>query len=401
MKTFRYKCLSEDGVKTSGILKSYDEFEAVAKLREEFKIVTDIEEIGDEDGEVKSEKRIRLKDKDLAMMCSQFSIILSSGLPIVRCIEMISAQSRNKTMAKMLLRVAEDVDAGYSMASAFEKNAPALPRTFIETVRAGEESGALEICFKRLYKYYDKSAKMKQKLVSAMTYPAIVILVAIVVFIIIMAVAVPMFIKTFEQLGIDLPMITKAMIAVSNAITSYWWLILITVMAASGAYIYASRTERGKLVIGNYKLKKAPLRRINSMNAAAQFASAMSTMLASGLPITRALDITSTVVTNPVFGLAVRKVKEGVEQGRSMVDCMGEIEYFSKLLTEMTGVGERSGSMEETLEIVGDYFNNEVEVRSQRLLSLLEPVITIALAIVAVILLLAVYLPMFSMYGAI
>ena len=191
-----------------------------------------------------------------------------------------------------------------------------------------------------------------------------------------------------------------AMIALSRALTGYWWLLAILLFAACGIYLYASRTEQGKLAIGRYKLTKAPLRRLNALNAASQFASTMSTMLASGLPITRALDITASVATNYVFGLAVRKVKEGVEQGRSMVECMGEIPYFSKLLTEMTGVGERSGSMEETLEIVGDYFSNEVDLRSQRLLSALEPIITIVLAIVAVILLLGVYLPMFGMYGA-
>ena len=354
----------------------------------------------DTDGERGAEKRLRIKEKELAMLCSQFSIILASGLPIVRCLEMIAAQSKDKATTKMLKRVAEDVDGGYSMAAAFEKNAPHLPRTFIETVRAGEQSGALEICFKRLHKYYDKSAKLKQKLISTMTYPAIVIATAIIVFIVIMVVAVPMFIDTFEELNIELPAITKAMIAFSRALTGYWWLLAILLFAACGGYLYASRTEQGKLAIGRYKLTKAPLRRLNALNAASQFASTMSTMLASGLPITRALDITSSIATNYVFGLAVRKVKEGVEQGRSMVECMGEIPYFSKLLTEMTGVGERSGSMEETLEIVGDYFSNEVDLRSQRLLSALEPIITIVLAIVAVILLLGVYLPMFGMYGA-
>ena len=150
MKTFRYKCISADGVKTSGIIKSYDEFEAVSKLRESYNLVTSIEEVQDTDGERGAEKRLRIKEKELAMLCSQFSIILASGLPIVRCLEMIAAQSKDKATAKMLKRVAEDVDGGYSMAAAFEKNAPHLPRTFIETVRAGEQSGALEICFKRL-----------------------------------------------------------------------------------------------------------------------------------------------------------------------------------------------------------------------------------------------------------
>lgn len=215
-----------------------------------------------------------------------------------------------------------------------------------------------------------------------------------------MTVAVPLFISTFEEMGLDLPWITKAMIALSKAITGYWWLILMIAAGLTGAGIYASHTERGKRLLAEFRLKRAPLRKINSMNAAAQFANTMSTMLSAGLPIVRALDITASVVTNVVFGMAVRKVKEGVEQGRSMVDCMGDIEYFSKLLTEMTGVGERSGSMEETLEIVGDYFSNEVDIRSQRLLSMLEPIITIALAFVAVALLLSVYLPMFDLYGA-
>ena len=400
MKTFRYKCVAGDGTRTSGIVKSYDEFEAVAKLREQYKIVTGIEEVKDSKDEASGRKRLHMKEKDLAMLCSQFSIILTSGLPIVRCLEMLASQSKDKAVAGMLVKTAEDVGAGYSLASAFEKNAPGLPRTFIETVRAGEQSGTLEICFSKLYKYYDKSAKLKQKLISAMTYPAIVAVAAVVVFVIIMSVAVPLFISTFADMGLELPWITRAMIALSNAITGYWWLILIILGILTVGGIYAAHTERGKRVIAEFRLKKAPLRKINSMNAASQFASTTSTMLASGLPIVRALDITASVVSNAVFAMAVRKVKEGVEQGRSMVACMGEIEYFSKLLTEMTGVGERSGSMEETLEIVGDYFSNEVEIRSQRLLSMLEPIITLALAFVAVTLLLSIYLPMFDLYGA-
>lgn len=400
LKTFRYKCISHDGIKTTGVLKAYDEFEAVADLRREYRLVTDIEEVRDEDGEIRSEKRLRIKTGELAMMCSQFSIILASGLPATSCLDMVAAQSKRRQTAKMLVRVAEDVGAGYSMAAAFEKNAPNLPKTFIETVRAGEESGSLETCFSRLHKYYDRSAKTRQKLISTMTYPAIVVLVAIVVFIIIMTVAVPMFIKTFSELGVELPAITRGMIAVSKAMTDGWWLILMLVAALACGYIYASRTERGKLLIGQYRLQRAPLRRLNSMNASAQFASTMSTLVASGITITKALDITAQVVSNFVFGLAVRKLKEGVEQGKSMAECMAEEPCFPKFLTEMTGVGERAGSMEESLDLAAEYFSNELDIGSQRLLPLLEPVITVVLAAVTVLLLLGVYLPMFSMYGA-
>lgn len=402
MKTFRYKAISPDDVKVSGVIKAYDEYEAVTKLRETCSIVTGIEEVRDSKATgAANPKKLKIKEKELALMCSQFEIILSSGLPVGRCVQMVAAQSKNKGINRMLLNVAEDIEGGYSMASSFEKNAPSLPRTFIETVRAGEQSGTLEKCFARLHRYYDRTAKMKAKIISTLTYPTIVVSVAVIVFIIIMAVAVPVFISTFEDMDIELPGITKGMIALSRFITGYWWIILAAVLLLTAAYKYAIRTEEGKRRITAFRLRKSPLHKLTAMNVSSQFANTMSTMIAAGMPITKALDITSSVVTNYTFSLAVRKVKEGVERGRSLTVCMSEINCFSGMLTEMTGVGERSGSMEDTFDIVGDYFSNEVEVYSQRLLSILEPAITISLAVIAVLLLLCVYAPMFTMYGAI
>lgn len=402
MKTFRYKAISPDNIKVSGVIKAYDEYEAVTKLRETCSIVTGIEEVQDSKATgAANPKKLKIKEKELALMCSQFEIILSSGLPVGRCVQMVAAQSKNKAINRMLLNVAEDIEGGYSMASSFEKNAPSLPRTFIETVRAGEQSGTLEKCFARLHRYYDRTAKMKAKIISTLTYPTIVVSVAVIVFIIIMAVAVPVFISTFEDMDIELPGITRAMIGLSRFITGYWWIVVAIILLLTAAYKYAIRTEEGKRRITAFRLRKSPLHKLTAMNVSSQFANTMSTMIAAGMPITKALDITSSVVTNYTFSLAVRKVKEGVERGRSLTVCMSEINCFSGMLTEMTGVGERSGSMEDTFDIVGDYFSNEVEVYSQRLLSILEPAITISLAVIAVLLLLCVYAPMFTMYGAI
>ena len=402
MKTFRYKAISPDNIKVSGVIKAYDEYEAVTKLRETCSIVTGIEEVQDSKATgAANPKKLKIKEKELALMCSQFEIILSSGLPVGRCVQMVAAQSKNKAINRMLLSVAEDIESGYSMASSFEKNAPSLPRTFIETVRAGEQSGTLEKCFARLHRYYDRTAKMKAKIISTLTYPTIVVSVAVIVFIIIMAVAVPVFISTFEDMDIELPGITRGMIGLSRFITGYWWIVVAIILLLTAAYKYAIRTEEGKRRITAFRLRKSPLHKLTAMNVSSQFANTMSTMIAAGMPITKALDITSSVVTNYTFSLAVRKVKEGVERGRSLTVCMSEINCFSSMLTEMTGVGERSGSMEDTFDIVGDYFSNEVEVYSQRLLSILEPAITIGLAVIAVGLLLCVYAPMFTMYGAI
>ena len=402
MTTYKYKGLSPDGAKLSGVIKAYNEFEAVSQLRETCSIITSIEEV--KSGGSILTKDIapkRIKDKELAIICSQFSIILTSGLPIVRCVEMVASQAKNKQMQQMLNKVAEDVSGGYSLAQSFENNAKGFPTTFIETVRAGEQSGTLESCFEKLHKYYDKSAKTKAKIISTLTYPALVVVVAIVVFFIIMLVAVPMFISTFEELGSELPGITKALIAGSKFMQSYWWVFVAVVLAVVIVRLLMRRSDRGREIIYSGKLRRSPFRRMHSMNCASQFASTMSTMLTAGLPITRALEVTANVSSNYVFAEAIRKVRQGVEQGRSMVDCMAEIDYFPKMLTEMTGVGERSGSLEQTLTVVGDYFSNEVSIMTERFLSILEPAITVILAVFTVGLLLSVYLPMFSMYASV
>lgn len=401
MTTYRYKGQTVDGAKVSGVIRAYDEFEAVAKLRDTCAFVTKLEEVKEKKSAFSAGTHVRIKEKELALICSQFSIILGTGLPVMRCVEMVASQSRNKRTRRMLEKVAEDIGAGYSMAQSFENNMPGLPKTFIETVRAGEQSGALEECFKRLHKYYDKTAKTKAKVISTLTYPAMVIAVAVIVVIIIMVKAIPAFGDVFAEMGTEMPAVTKGLIAVSNFFVGWWWLILLVLALLGILYTLAKRTEKGRVAISSFSLKRAPLRRLHSMNAAGQFANTMATMLAAGLPVPKALDVVSQVIGNYVFSVGVREVKQSVERGRTISESMEEIEYFPKMLTEMVGVGERSGSLEQTLDVIGTYFDNEVEVLTSRLLSLMEPIITILLAVVVVFLLLAVYLPMFSMYGGI
>ena len=401
MTTYRYKGQTPEGSKVSGVIRAYDEYDAVSKLRDTCAFVIKLEEVREKKDSVLTRPlRTKIKEKDLALICSQFSIILGTGLPVMRCVEMVAAQNRNKHLARMLHKVAEDIDAGYSMAQSFESNIPGLPKTFVETVRAGEQSGTLELCFQRLHTYYDKSAKTRAKLVSTLTYPVLVLIVAAIVFLIIMVVAVPMFTSAFAEMGSELPAVTRGLMSVSGFFQHYWWALLLIVLVILIVRLLLRRSEQGRLFLAAGKLRRSPLRRLHQMNAASQFASTMATMLTAGLPVTRALEVTSGVVSNYLFADAVRRVRQGVEQGRALADCMLTDPAFPRLLTEMTGVGERSGNLEQTLTVIGDYFDNEVSVTTQRLLSLLEPAITIALAVITVILLLAVYLPMFTMYGS-
>lgn len=397
MTTYRYKGQTKDGTAVSGVIRAYDEFEAASRLRETVAVITRLEEVREKKENIFNRPiGLKIKEKELALICSQFAIILSAGMSIQHCVEMVAAQTRNRHIRQMLEKVAEEVGAGYSMAQSFENNAPYLPKTFIETVRAGEQSGTLEECFQRLHRYYDKSAKTKAKVVSTLTYPAMVIVVAIAVFIIIIAVAVPAFNDVFAEMDTQLPGITRVLLAISDFFIGWWWLLLLIAAGLGIAYMVARRSIRGRRAIA---LTKAPLHRLHSLSAAAQFAHSMATMLTAGLPVPKALDVTGNVISNYTFALAVQEVKQKVERGRTISESMGQIEYFPKMLTEMVGVGEQSGSLEETLDVIGEYFDNEVEVTTARLLSVLEPIITIALAVIVVVLLLAVYLPLFTLYG--
>lgn len=400
MTTYKYKGISADGAKVSGVIKAYDEFEAVSQLRETCSVVTRIEAVPEQTGGVRLGAH-RIKAQELAILCSQFAIILTSGLPIVRCVEMVAAQARTREVQQVLRHVGEDVSGGYSLAQSFSNAGTAFPVTFIETIRAGEQAGTLELCFDRLHKYYDKSAKTHAKLVSTLVYPVLVLIVAAIVFLIIMLFAVPMFTATFAEMGSELPGITRGLMAVSGFFQHYWWTLLLAALAIGIVRLLLRRSESGRLWLAAGKLKRSPLKRLHQMSAASQFAATMATMLTAGLPVTRSLEVTAGVVSNDLFADAVRRVRQGVEQGRDLADCMLADPTFPRLLTEMTGVGERSGNLEQTLTVIGDYFDNEVGVMTQRLLSLLEPAITIALAIITVVLLLAVYLPMFTMYGSI
>ena len=229
----------------------------------------------------------------------------------------------------------------------------------------------------------------------------LVLIVAAIVFMVIMLFAVPMFTSAFAELGSDLPPITRGLIAVSDFFLHYWWVFVLMILAFCIVRLLLRRSDRGRMFLAAGKLKRSPLKRLHQINASAQFASTMATMLAAGLPVTRSLEVTAGVINNYLFSDSVRRVRQGVEQGRDLAGCMAADPTFPRLLTEMTGVGERSGNLEQTLTVIGDYFDNEVSVTTQRLLSLMEPVITIALAVITVILLLAVYLPMFTMYGSI
>lgn len=400
MTTYKYEAVSLNGAVVTGVVQAHDKNDAILQIKENCAVINRLAEVR---GSALAErlKARKVNEKTLSLMCRQFSIILTAGMPIVKSVELVGHQVEDRMLKNLLLQVAGDVAAGYRLADSFELRGPGLPPTFVETVRAGEESGSLEQSFATLAEFYKKKTTLHGKVVTALTYPAFVLAVAVAVIIVIMTFAVPTFTSAFGQMGTDLPGVTRALVAISHFFEKYILYILIALVGLVLAWRTYCSTERGKLTRGRLRLKLPVLGRVNRMNVASQFANTLSAMLSSGLPVMKALHITARTVNNYLVSSAIMNVVAGVESGGTIGEGLRATGLLPELLCEMTAMGEQSGSLEDTLLVIGAYYDNEVEQSTNRAVSLLEPIIICVLAVFVVFVLLAVYLPMFSLYNTI
>lgn len=399
MITYQYKALSPDGAKVSGIVEAVDEYAAVAQIKNTCPIILDIKPVKEITGILSKEIGTpKIDQKALAVICSQFAIILKSGVAIDTCMTLISRQIKDKHLKKMLEKSAEDVSKGNSITSSFQRNCPYLPPTFTETIRAGEESGTIERSFETLYKYYDKSFKTRQKVKQAMSYPIFVLILAVIVLAVVMVKVIPTIADTFVDLEGEIPALTKVMITLSEFTKeNIWWMTLIFLIMFVVGKLYC-RTENGKVWWNKVKLKFPVLGNIALLSGAAQFANTMSTLLAAGLSVSRALEVTGKVLDNYLMGQEVSKMIGRIEEGKRLGECMKASRYFPDTLKEMCAIGEEVGELEGTLETIGTYYDNEAQHATEKAIQKLEPAILIIMAIFAGFIVVAIYLPMFSMY---
>lgn len=400
MPTYRYEALGGDGQRAEGVLEAPDTTQAVAQIRQSYDVVLHLEEIAAPRTDP-LEKFQKLNLKVFVMMCKQFSIILKAGLPLVQTVDLVASQLSDKMLKKLLEEVSLDIANGWSLSYSFsQRGKNRLPVTFIETIRAGEESGDLVRSFDRMSTYYDRMTKTRAKATSALVYPAFLTMVAVAVIIVIMTYAVPTFSATFASMDMELPLATRIVVAVSDFFSRYIWVMLLAVAGAIFLVRLYGSTQKGRIRLAQWRLTLPILGKIAAMTAASQFAHTMSAMLSAGMPILKALDTAARSISNAHLSDQIQSVIPGVEGGRPLGECMRACQDLPVMLVQMTAMGEATGSLESTLEIQAEYYDNEVDTLSARALALLEPVIICVMAVFVVIILLSIYLPMFSMYGA-
>lgn len=398
MNTYKYRARPADGGKAvNGVVEAYSEFEAVAQIKARSLVVEKITEVSEKGSRINLNESLWVSDKVLALTASQFSILIRAGLPMSRVVQLIADQTTDTLMKRILNNCAADVAAGFSLAQSLEKNGEKLPVTFIETVRAGEAAGSLESCFERLTEYYEKSGKVKSKVKSALTYPIILIIIAVVVVAIVMVVMVPSMLSMYASNDAELPLPTRMLVSISDFFVAYWPILLIFLLAAIISYKFYGKTPNGARTLGRLKMKLPIIGNISRMNAASQFANTLNILLTAGLPINQVMSIIAKVMDNPAVGKSLEESILGLEAGQRLGRVLEGNEYLPAMLVEMVGIGEESGSLEETMRTIGVYYDEEANTAAGKALGMLEPMITVVMGILVGFIVIAIYAPMFTM----
>ena len=402
MVTYKYQAVSNSGQKVNGVLDAFNEMDAIDRVKQQHPIIVKLTPVKEEgEGLLNMQIGKKLNNKAFIVMCSQFAIILSAGIPIGRTVHLIAAKTSDKPLHKMLVHVAQDVEAGRSISASFaERGEKLLPTTFVETIAAGEQSGNLDKAFQTVHEHFDKQAKMAAKVKSALAYPLFVLVIAVLVVVVLMVKVVPTFLAIFDSYDAELPLPTRMLIAISNFFVKYWMPMLAIIIIVFIVYKVYGRTEEGRMNLAKWSLKVPVLGNIQVLNAASEFANTLTTMLSSGLPMTRAITITAKTMSNYYMSTEVGKLAVKLEEGHALGASMREANFMPDILVDMVSVGEETGEMEHTLHTIAGYYDAELDMAINSALAKLEPALLVGLAGIAGFIVIAIYMAMFGMYAA-
>ena len=335
--------------------------------------------------------------KNLAIFTRQFSVMIDAGLPLVQCLDILGKQEPHKGFAASILKVRSDVEAGAALADAMKKHPKTFDALYSNMIAAGEAGGILDTILKRLAIYIEKNVKLRREVRSAMIYPVAVIVIAVIVVAAILWAVIPTFANLFQGLGAQLPLPTRMVIALSNGIVAYGWMMLLGVLLVVFGTRKYYATPAGRRTIDALLLKTPILGPILRKVAVARFCRTLSTLLASGVPILDGLDITARTAGNAIIEDAIQTTRSGIERGEPVASPLRETKVFPSMVVQMVNVGETTGALDTMLAKIADFYEDEVDSAIAGLLTLMEPVMIAFLGVVVGGIIIAMYLPIFDL----
>jgi type IV pilus assembly protein PilC len=338
-----------------------------------------------------------VKAKELAVFFRQFSVMIDAGLPLVQCLEILGNNQVNKKFKDALLTVRTSVEGGSTLANALRAHPKIFDDLTTNMIEAGEAGGILDTILQRISAYVEKAVKLKAAIKSALVYPVSVIVLAVVVVGCLLKFVVPIFANLFVGLGVDLPAATQFVINLSAFISNFWWLIFLSVGALFGIIKYIRTTPKGLYYTDKILLNLPVFGPVLRKIAVARFTRTLGTLISSGVPILDGLAITARTSGNAVLEKALMNVRGSIEQGRNIVDPLRESGVFPSMVTQMIGVGEATGAMDNMLQKIADFYEDEVDAATKDMLALMEPMLIAFLGVAVGGIVISLYMPLFSM----
>jgi type IV pilus assembly protein PilC len=372
---------------------------AVAALRREQVMVTKINPVKDkvDAGKVQIKRKKKVSPKSLAVFTRQFSVMIDAGLPLVQCLDILGTQEEDKNFGAVILETRAEVEGGASLADAMKKNPKVFDPLYTNMIAAGEAGGILDTILKRLATYIEKAVKLKNQVQSAMVYPVAIVVIATVVVGVILWKVIPTFANLFAGLGAELPLPTRIVIGLSNGLVRYMPFVLLTI----GGFVFGLRTyyntPNGRMNIDRLMLKAPVFGPMFRKIAVARFCRTLATLLASGVSILEALDITAKTAGNAVVEQALYATRKSIEGGETIAAPLKETSVFPPMVVQMISVGETTGALDTMLSKIADFYEEEVDVAVAGLLTLLEPLMIAVLGGVVGGIVIAMYMPIFSL----
>jgi type IV pilus assembly protein PilC len=342
-----------------------------------------------------------VKTKDLIVFTRQFSTMIDAGLPLIQGLDILANQEENRTFKKVLMQVKLDVEGGSSLAEALKKHPKVFDNLYVNLVAAGEMGGILDTILQRLAAYIEKNARLVSKVKGALIYPVTIMAIAVVVILIMLVFVIPVFAEMFTDFGGELPGLTQAVVNISDFLRNNW--IVLTGVFAGLFYAFKKwkSTDRGEYLFDKYMLKAIVIGDLLRKVAVAKFTRTLGTLITSGVPILDGMDVVAKTAGNRVVEEAINNTKQSISEGKTIAAPLEESGVFPPMVCQMVAVGESAGSLDAMLEKIADFYEEEVDTAVDAITALIEPVMMVFLGGTVGTMLIAMYLPIFKIAGAI
>jgi type IV pilus assembly protein PilC len=400
MPTFLWKGKTAGGETTAGELVADNRSQLVQALRKRRISVVNVRE-KPKGLSIPFLNRKSVSTKEMAIFTRQFATMIDAGLPLVQCLETIAKQSENKYLKQVLTAVTQDVESGSTLADALSKHRKVFSNLYCNMVEAGEAGGALDDILERLAVHIEKAEALRRKVKGAMTYPLVVFGVAIGASVFMLVFIIPTFARMFSDFGAALPLPTRIVLGISNVLRGYWWAIAAVVVGAVVGVKRLYATPAGKRKIDAFTLNAPIFGSLLRKTAVARFTRTLGTLISSGVPILTGLEITAETAGNAVVKSAVLATRNGIKDGDTIAKPLRATGVFPPMVVQMVAVGEETGSLDEMLSKIADFYESEVDTAVDSLTSILEPLMIVMMGVLVGGMVVAMYLPMFKLVSVI